>query len=319
MQTYKFEPLSFLGIKIYPGENKKIEIPVSRLPTQTWVSIPVQVIYGTKPGPCLGLISGIHGDEINGMEIIRESVSLLDPKKLSGCVILVPVVNVFGFLNGSRYLPDRRDLNRSFPGSEKGSMASRLAYLFSKEIISKTDYIIDFHTAAMGKMNYPHIRCSKKNKANIQLANAFGPPIIVHTNLVEGSLRQTAVQMKANAIVYEAGEVNRFNNDCIQTAVKGVKRVLNHLKMTKVSLKKETVRTKISGTSKWIRASRSGIYRLFFNPGDMVKEKQTIGVISNIFGETIAQVKAPFTGMIIGMAIDPKTHQGEALVHIAKV
>ncbi|MCB1196892.1 MAG: succinylglutamate desuccinylase/aspartoacylase family protein [Deltaproteobacteria bacterium] len=319
MKNRKPLPLAFAGLQIHPGEKKRIEIPVSRLPTQTWVSIPVQVIYGEKPGPCIALISGIHGDEINGMEVMRELVPHLDPKTIRGSIIMVPVVNVFGFLNNERYLPDRRDLNRCFPGNPKGSMGARLAHLFTQEILHKADYLIDFHTATVGRMNYPHVRTNLRLQKNAALAKMFGAEVIMHTSPTEGTLRDAARKYKCQAIVFEGGGPNVFNNEVIQKAVSGTWSVLQKLKICMPPKKiKPNPKSKLYKSSTWVRAHRSGIFRLTENLGDEVEQKQPLGIISNIFGDTIAKVKASQSGTIIGMATDPKVHKGEAIVHIAK-
>jgi predicted deacylase len=312
--------IDIAGLSVYPGENKRIEIPVARLPTQTWVSVPVQVIHGAHPGPTLALISGIHGDEINGMEVIRELLPKIDAQKLHGTLLLVPVVNVFGFLNGSRYLPDRRDLNRCFPGSDGGSMASRLAHLFTQEIIKKADYAIDFHTAATGRINEPQIRANIKSKKIVSFVNMFGQVPVVHSSEIDGSLRATARKHRCTMMVFEGGEANRFNNQVIQEALEGTVHVLKKLNMIKVpgrwgKRKNNTICKK----SKWLRASRSGLFRLFPNLGDAVKAKQKIGVISNIFGDPIRSVKAPFDGLIIGVSTDPKVNQGDGMIHLAQL
>lgn len=313
-------PMEFAGLVVKPGEKKRIDIPVSRLPTQTWVSIPVQVIYGIKPGPTLALVSGVHGDEINGMEVMREVMPFIDPEKLSGCIIMVPVVNIFGFLHSSRYLPDGRDLNRCFPGNPKGSMASRLAHLFSEEIIAKADYAIDFHTAALGRMNFPHIRANTRNQNNLAFAKLFGSSLIVHSNTIEGSFRHAAKKHRCQAIVFEGGEVNRFHNDVLHKSVDGVWHVLKKLKMCKPPSRLHPQgKTVISKSSSWIRANRSGIFRLFKDLGGQVKAKEHIGVVSNIFGDVIGRVRASHDGIIIGMSTDPKVHKGEAIVHVARL
>jgi len=311
--------MTFAGMKILPGEKKKVEIPVSRLPTQTWVSIPVQIINGIKPGPCLALISGVHGDEINGMEVMRTLQSSILPENVSGRIIMVPVVNVFGFLNNSRYLPDRRDLNRSFPGNAKGSMAARLAHIFSEEILKKADFAIDFHTAALGRMNHPHIRANMRQTKVAQLAHMFGPGLILHAAGVEGSLRKEASKYRCKTILFEGGGVNQFNNEVIQKALQGTWRVLGHLGILKPP--KGLIKyseSKLSRSSAWVRAHRSGIFRLFKDLGDEVVQKEIIGVVSNIFGETLSKVRASHNGIIIGMQTDPKVHKGEAIVHLAK-
>lgn len=216
---------------IAPGKRRRLDIPVSRLPTQTSISLPVIVLNGQKPGPRLWLSAAIHGDEINGVEIIRQVLEKIQPKQLQGTLLAVPVVNVFGFIEQSRYLPDRRDLNRSFPGANNGSLASRLAYLFMKEIVNNSTHGIDLHTAASPRINLPQIRANLEDEHTQLFAKAFGAPLMIHATTRDGSLRQAASQKGIPILLYEAGEALRFDGEAIRIGVEGIMRVMEYLGM----------------------------------------------------------------------------------------
>ncbi|MGA0200044.1 MAG: M14 family metallopeptidase, partial [Prochlorotrichaceae cyanobacterium] len=224
-------PLKIGGKTILPGSQCSFELPVAKLPTQTQLSLPVSVIHGRRPGPCLWLSAAIHGDEINGVEIIRQVLSQVFPKTLRGTLIAVPIVNVFGFIDQSRYLPDRRDLNRCFPGSPRGSLASRLAHLFMKEIVSHCTHGIDLHTASHHRANLPQIRANLHHPETRRCALAFAAPALMHTALRDGSLRQAAARREIPTLLYEGGEALRFEPDVIHRGTQGILRVMQALSM----------------------------------------------------------------------------------------
>ncbi|PZV08662.1 MAG: deacylase, partial [Leptolyngbya sp.] len=219
------------GETIPRGKRVRLDLPVARLTTGTMMSLPVTVISGKKPGPRLWLSAAIHGDELNGVDIIRRVAKALKPHRLNGTVIAVPVVNIFGLLEQSRYLPDRRDLNRSFPGSARGSMAGRLAHLFMTEVVSQCTHGIDLHTAAIHRINLPQVRADLQDPATYAFAQAFGAPVIIHASHRDGSLRQAAARRKIPTLLYEAGEALRFDAQAIQTGVDGIYRVMAYLGM----------------------------------------------------------------------------------------
>lgn len=320
INTYKntnLRPLSFSGQSVSAGQNKRIEMPVSKQLMQGTVSIPLHVIYGENPGPTICLTATLHGDEVCGIEIIRQVSTKIDVKKLKGVLIFVPVVNVFGFINSSRYLPDRRDLNRCFPGSKRGSMASRLANLYATEVIQNCDYAIDFHTAAMGKINYPQVRANLNDKDTFHFAKCFNAPVIIHSKEIKGSLRETANKMGCSMIVFESGEVNRFDHESIKVAVDGIFHLLQEMKMYSVKHKIRQIIPQVFYSMKWMRAPKSGLFHFNYELGHRVKSKQEVGVICDIFGDPIIDVKAPCDGMVVGLSTNPKVHQGDAIVHIA--
>ncbi|MGF1480142.1 MAG: succinylglutamate desuccinylase/aspartoacylase family protein [Cyanophyceae cyanobacterium] len=312
------DSLDIAGEAIAPGERRHIEIPVARLATQTMLSLPVIALNGTQPGPRLWLSAAIHGDEINGVEIIRQVLAQIEPQQLRGTLIAVPIVNVFGFIEQSRYLPDRRDLNRAFPGSATGSLASRLAHLFMQEIVSRSTHGIDLHTAAVPRTNLPHIRANLQDAETYRCAKAFGAPLMIHATTRDGSLRQAAANKGIPTLLYEAGEALRFDDAAIRAGVAGVRQVMGTLAMYKAPDSTPTDSVEVR-QSKWVRAPRSGIFRLEVALGERVEKKQQLGVIADVFGETNVQVRSSMNGIVIGHTQNPLVNQGDGIVHVAIV
>lgn len=309
--------IDIAGVKIEPGKRQRLEIPVAHLPTQTPISLPVIAIVGKYAGPKLWLSAAIHGDEINGVEIIRQVLEQIKPKKLRGTIIAVPIVNVFGFIEQSRYLPDRRDLNRSFPGSPHGSLASRLAHLFMSEIVSRCTHGIDLHTAAVPRINLPQIRANLQDEETYRFAKAFGAPLVVHATTRDGSLRQAAKQQGIPILLYEAGEALRFDAQAIQIGVEGILRVMDYLQMYSLPYPINEVTSVEVLQTKWVRASRSGIFHLSVKLGETVEKKQLLGFITDAFGETSIKVRALEKGTIVGHIQNPLVNQGDGIVHLA--
>ncbi|NEP61308.1 MAG: succinylglutamate desuccinylase/aspartoacylase family protein [Symploca sp. SIO2G7] len=309
--------IEIAGATIVPGERRSLEIPVARLPTQTMVALPVTVVNGTETGPRLWLSAAIHGDEVNGVEIIRQVLEQIQPLQLKGTLITVPVVNVFGFIEQSRYLPDRRDLNRCFPGSPRGSLASRLAHLFMKEVISRCTHGIDLHTASDHRTNLPQIRANLQDAETYRCAQAFGAPVLIQATTRDGSLRQAATQQGIPVLLYEAGEVLRFNTEAIEVGVRGILQVMALLGMIQVDLPPTQVKPVEISKSQWVRASRSGILRLQVTLGQKVDKKQLLGIISDAFGKTSIKVYAPCKGLVIGYTQNPLVSQGDGILHLA--
>ena len=304
---------------IAPGQLQRFELPVSRLATKTLVSLPITVVNGVEPGPKLWLSAAIHGDEINGVEIIARVLGQINPQKLRGTIIAVSIVNVFGFIEQSRYLPDRRDLNRSFPGSENGSLASQLANLFMREIVERSTHGIDLHTAAVHRINLPQIRANLDDETTYRCAKAFGAPLMMHAKTISGSLRHSAAKKGLPVLLYEAGEALRFDPQAIDCGVKGILRVLNCLEMYRDESIALDTGSLESRTSKWIRASCGGIFHLEVNLGDRVVKKQELGFITNAFGEKRVPVKAGVNGIVISHSQNPLVNQGDAIIHLAIV
>jgi len=305
------------GVNIPRGMNTSINIELPKLyntPTQ----LPLRVIRGRKSGPVVFISAAIHGDELNGVEIIRRLRKLSILKKLRGTLILVPVVNVYGMMNLSRYLPDRRDLNRSFPGSSKGSLAGRVAKIFFDEIVKKCDLGIDLHTASIHKSNLPQVRTNIENEYTFKLAKAFGAPVVLHSELRDGSLRGVAQEAGVPILLYEAGEALRFNEHSIRIGVKGVINVLRANDMLPQVLNKKAIKTPIiTKSSKWIRSTESGMIRTIKALGDTVATDEIIAFIDEPLGDKSFEILAPFDGIIIGKSEIPLIQEGDAIFHIA--
>lgn len=312
--------LVIAGEEVKPGQNKIIDIPLPDLYMHTALSMPVQVIRGRRKGPVLFVSAAVHGDEINGVEIIRRLVKSKSLKGLRGTLITIPVVNVYGFLNQSRYLPDRRDLNRCFPGSEEGSLAARLANSFMTEVVSKCTHGIDLHTAAIHRDNLPQIRADLSNPEVEMMARAFNAPVVVNSGLIEGSLRYAAQQNEVSVIVYEAGEALRFNELSIRAGVKGVLTVMRGIGMLAASIRAKKREPFVIRSSAWVRAPQSGIFRTLVPMGAKVNKGDLLGMVAAPYGKekSETEVFASSSGIVIGRTNIPLVNEGEALFHIAR-
>jgi len=297
-----------------------ISIPITTLATGYSSMLSVRVFHGAEPGPTVFVSGAVHGDEIVGTAVIQHLAQQIDPSRLSGTVLLVPVTNIFGFLNRSRYLPDRRDLNRSFPGSGSGSLASQLAQVFFSEVVQRASLGIDIHTAAVHRYNLPQIRIDKGNPRLVELAMAFGAPVIIESPLREGSLRSKAKEEGVDMLLLEAGEALRFDNLSIQTGVAGVLRVLAHLGMIDADDRLAGVSVPArSNKSTWVRSTRGGVAHPAKTSGDPVRKGDLLATVAGLLGEELEAVISPIDGIIIGHATLPVVHQGDALFHIAEV
>jgi len=312
--------ISIHGVDIPAGTSTTVDLPAGRLYTHAPMTIPVHVINGKLSGPRLFVTAAIHGDEINGVEIIRRLLKLPSLKKLKGTLIAAPIVNVHGLINHSRYLPDRRDLNRCFPGSEKGSLAHRLAYLVMQEIVAKSTHGIDIHTAAIHRVNLPQVRADLEFGEIERLAKAFGVPVIINSSLRDGSLRMAATEYGIPMLLYEAGEALRFDEVSIRAGVKGVVNVMRVLDMLPPSKSKTRtiIEPVVANSSSWVRAPDSGILRAMIPLGARVKKDTLLGVVADPFGERETQITAPFGGIVIGRSNLPLVNEGDALYHIAR-
>ena len=302
--------------KIHPGERVNVDLPVADLYTSTSISMPVKVIRGRKPGPVLFVSAAIHGDELNGVEIIRRLLRLKALRSIRGTLIAIPVVNVHGFLDQSRYLPDRRDLNRSFPGSAKGSIAARLASLFLREVVAKADVGVDLHTGALHRSNLPQIRANLDDPGTLEIARAFGAPVVINSNLRDGSLRACAAKRGMPILIYEAGEALRFDETGIKTGLRGVLNVMRNMRMLPASKGKPPVSPVIARSTRWIRAGASGIVTGKVKLGSTVSKGEIIAVISDPLGDEEDKVIAPSNGIVIGRTNLPLAHEGDALFNI---
>jgi predicted deacylase len=312
------EPVRIGDRLVPPATSVRVELPVARLFIGSWLSLPVTVVHGVEDGPWLWLDAAIHGDELNGMEIIRRVLDVVDPGTLRGVLIAVPVVNVFGFVQQSRYLPDRRDLNRSFPGSPRGSMAARLAHLFMEQVVSRCRYGIDLHTGSQHRTNLPQIRGHLADPETRRIAEAFAAPLMYTAAEIPGSLRAAARRRGTHLIVYEAGEPLRFDEGAIRTGVEGVLRVLAAVGMRAPVDEAPPPSSFEAASAAWLRAPRSGIFHLNARAGETVERGQQLGFLTTPFGETIHQLKAPYESVVIGHTSNPLVYRGDALLHLAR-
>lgn len=307
------------GCRIKSGQRMTVNIPVARLHTHTEMTMPVLVVRGKKEGPVLFVCAAIHGDEILGVEIIRRLINYKRLDRMRGILIAVPVVNIFGFIDHSRYLPDRRDLNRFFPGSETGSLASRLAGIFMKEVVEKCTHGIDLHSGSLHRDNFPQIRARLDDPQTRALAEAFGAPVIIDANIRDGSLRQAVVEKGTPMLLYEAGEALRFDEAAIRMGIKGILSVMRGIGMLPTTeAPRSNRKALIARSTTWIRASKSGILRTGAELGTMVSEHDCLGIISDPFGEHEEKVRASVGGMVIGSSKLPLVHEGDAVFHIAR-
>lgn len=313
-------PFQIGGQHVMPGERRTVDLPVSVLSNHTPMSLAIHAIHGGKPGPVLFLSGAVHGDEILGVEIIRRIVNHAALGNLAGTLLAVPIVNAFGFLSHSRYMPDRRDLNRSFPGSDHGSLASLLADLFLREVVLRANYGIDLHTAGLHRSNLPQIRIAPDEPELLALAQAFRPPVVLISRLREGTLRHSAREHGVKMLLYEGGEALRFDETAIRTAVSGVLRVMRALGMIAASdNQRQPAMPVISHASTWLRAPEGGILRSGRVIGDRVSEGEKIAEISDPLGLKSAPLISSDTGIVIGRTNLPIVHRGEALFHIARI
>ena len=310
--------IEIAGVRIKPGDRVSIDIPLPSFYTHSSVNMPVHVVHGRKPGPVLLVSAAVHGDEINGVEIIRRLLANKSVNRIKGTLIAIPVVNVYGFVSKSRYLPDRRDLNRSFPGSEKGSMAARLANVVMTEIIPHCTHIIDLHTGAVNRENLPQIRARLVNDPDLEkLAQAFGVPVILNAELLEGSFRAAAHANGIGVLLFEAGEALRFDEVAIRAGARGVLDVMSELGMRGKTRKQRKVEAMVANTSRWVRAGQSGILRSLVATGSRVEVDDVLAYISDPLGENNEQLISPVDGIIIGKTNLPLVFAGEAIFNIA--
>lgn len=313
------EPLEINGVTILPGQRRTLKIPVAAMVTNADVNLTVQIIHGKKPGPALLISAAIHGDEINGVEVIRRLLKQRQLANLHGTLIVVPIVNIHGFVAHNRYLPDGRDLNRSFPGSQKGSLAGRLAHTFMTQVVNHATHGIDLHTGARHRANLPQIRFDPENADCCGMANAFGVPVILHSESKEGTFRKAAADQNIPIILYEAGEALRFDEVCIRAGVNGIINVMRYLGMLrKTQRKTEPKPSTVALNSLWVRSPSSGILRTLLPLGAGTSKGSVIALVADPMGEFEVEVIAPCDGIVIGRVNLPLVHEGEALFHIAR-
>lgn len=306
------------GVRIRPGQSVNIELPIAKLPTHTLIDLPIFIRSAKEEGPTVLVSGGIHGDEINGIFTAKRILEEIDAglEILKGTLIIIPLVNIYGFLSNSRTFPDGRDLNRSFPGSNKGSLASRIAYILNEEIIPQIDYGIDFHTGGRMLSNEPQVRVDFKDKVALELAKAFGTNFVVNSKHIEKSFRKTAFNARKHLLVYEGGESMRLDHHAIAEGIIGTKRLLHHLQM--INSPQPSPHTLILKESEWTRGKASGIFFSTVKLGESIKKGQLIANISDPYGQVIVPVKANTNGYVIGLNNNPVVNVGDALIHIGK-
>lgn len=316
------QPFVVGGLAVKPGERRLVDLPISKLSNHAPVTLPVHVLHGALTGPTMFVSAAIHGDELNGVEIIRRLLRTLDPQSISGTLLCVPVVNVFGFISRSRYLPDRRDLNRSFPGSANGSLAARLAHLFLTEIVKRSQIGIDLHTAAIHRINLPQIRCVFRKRPRVQeLGRAFGADVMLESPERPGSLREAAREVGVDVLSYEAGEGLRFDEFAIRAGVDGITGVMLKMGMLELGEGIEAPaadrRTPVLiNASSWLRSPEGGVFRTTKRIGDGVSVGEVVGHVANPYEDVAVEVSSPRRGIIIGRTTLPIVNMGDALLNI---
>ncbi len=314
----KHPGITIAGTKVNGGDKTTVELSAASLYSYTPMTIPVRVTCGKRSGPTLFVCSALHGDEILGVEIIRRLLRLPALKQLRGTLLAIPIVNVYGFINRSRYLPDRRDLNRSFPGSPRGSLTARLADLFLTEIVTPSDYGIDIHSGAIHRENLPHIRANLEDPKTAAMAHAFNVPVLLNANVRDGTLREQAIERGVPLVLYEAGEALRFDEHAIRAGVKGVVSVMRELDMLPAGRGQRRERKPvIAQSSTWVRAPESGILTVSSELGTRLGKNDVAGIITDPFGQEEFEVKSHVKGVVIGRTNLPLVNEGEALFHVA--
>lgn len=315
-KEFKNEVVEIRGNKVNLGEDKLIKVPIDRLPTGTLIEIPIYIFNGKEAGPTVLLQGGLHGDEVNSVELIRRMLIDKKYKIHKGCVIVVPLLNIFGFLSLSRDMHGK-DVNRSFPGSKKGSLASRMAHFLMKEIIPNIDFGIDFHTGGAQRCNFPQIRYTKEDDNAKELATLFNAPFIITSNLIAKSFRNESYKKGVPIIVFEGGESLRLDELSTKKGIEGTLNILDYFDMISNNLVPKTVQKGIEiNTRKWVRANVAGLFSLSITNGDKIKKGQILGHIMDTYGETNVTIKAPFDGYVISVNNFPLVNMGDALLHI---
>lgn len=307
--------VTIAGQEIQPGEFREIDINIARLPSHTIIDTPIYVARGEEEGPVLALTAGMHGDEINGMEIVRRMIDTGLNKPIRGVTVCMPIVNVYGFLNYSREVPDGKDINRSFPGNKNGSLASRVAYHLMREVIPHIDVGIDFHTGGAMRANYPQVRAVLKDGTNSELSKAFAAPFTIDAPFRPNSLRKESARKGKNIIVYEGGESLRFDQQAIEEGISGTLRVMKYLKMIDWA-PDPTEQNRVIWSTSWIRARNAGLFQANIRCGQLVEAGQWLGTITDPFGEFKEQIIAQEKCYVIGLNNIPVINVGDALMHI---
>ena len=308
-----------LNERIALGESRTVDFSIAKLYTSTKVEIPIIIERSKNPGPTVLITAAIHGDEINGVEIVRQLIARKFNKPKRGTIMCIPILNVFGFLNGDRNFPDGRDLNRVFPGTKTGSLASRVAYHFTKKVLPHADYCIDLHTGGASRFNAAQIRIKPGDEKLLELAKVFNAPFTIYSNTIEKSYRNTCLKMGIPSLLFEGGKSRESNKHIVKDGVDGILRILDHLDMlgTKTIAPEPHSETVIIKKSKWIRAHRSGLLHVKIDCNKHVEKGEFLATITDPYGKMRFKVLAPNEGYIININQSPIVNQGDAIFHIS--
>ena len=312
------EPLTIGGIEVPPGTHRDLKLKVSEHVISTPVFIPVSVFHGARPGPRVFVTAAVHGDEINGVEMIRRIRSQIRVDRVRGTLVLVPVANPLALMSQERKLPDGRDLNRSFPGKSRGSMASSMAWSIFRKVVRGSDFGIDLHSAARGRTNLPHVRADMSVPVVRRMASAFGTEIVVDMPGRKGMLRHAATRKGIPTIVYEAGEPMRFQRRLVHLGVVGIRNMLANVGLYPFRRRPPKFHVVVE-EREWIRARRGGILMMKAWPGDIVREGDVIAVNTQPTGVEVREITAPFDGLVLGTTTVPLVHPGSAVCHLVKL
>ncbi len=311
------EKISFLGVDIERGESKCIQLDVAKLHTRNSIKVPIFIERGLKDGPVLLLLGGVHGDEINGVEIVRRVIRGKINKPTRGTIVSIPVFNIFGFLNLSREFPDGRDLNRVFPGSANGSLASQFAHEFRKEIVPHVDYVIDFHSGGGNLVNMAQTRCMFEDTATLELAKVFNAPFMIESKPIAKSIRKTFYDLGKPSLLFEGGKSMLYDEKAIEYAVQGTKNVIQFLKMKEWKTQPEPNEVVVVKQSTWLRASHSGMFHVKIKNGTWVAKKTVMGIITDPFGDFERKFYAPYDCYVFCINISPIVNRGDAVFHVS--
>lgn len=319
MTKKKANSLHIFNQEIHPGESRELNFSFAKLHTNTPIDVPIFIERSAYQGPTVLLTAGIHGDEVNGVEIVRQLVAKGINKPKIGTTICIPIVNIFGFLQKLRDFPDGRDLNRSFPGSKRGSLAGQVAHKLMTEIIPHTNYCLDFHTGGSSRFNAPHIRVEKGDQELISMAGVFNAPFILYSKNLKNSFRNACQKKGIPMLLFEGGKSNSIDNTISNTGVNGTKRILNHLGMLQNKFKVSSpAKASITiASSKWIRAQSSGMFKPMVKVGSLVAQGTVIGHITDPYGKIHYWIKASQEGYVFNVNEAPIVYQGDALFHIS--
>lgn len=313
------DPLEILGVVVNPGQTKEVSFNVAKLHTQNSIDIPVIINRSKKPGPTVLITAGIHGDEVNGVEIVRQIIAkgINNPKK--GTIICIPLINVFGFIQMNREFPDGRDLNRVFPGTAGGSLASRVAHQLMTEIVPHTDLVIDFHTGGARRFNAPQVRIVENHPQLLELAGVFGAPFVLYAKNLNKSFRNACFKLNLPILLFEGGKSFFIDKNITNHGVNGTKRILAHLGMLKKNFKVSNPKNKtiVISQSSWLRAKYSGLFKASIEIGAFINTEDVIGNITDPYGKFNYFVRANQSGFVLNVNHSPIVYQGDALFHIS--